>query len=96
MKFCKFFKKIADYQSGAQGISKSVSNVIDLYQNTEIEGGGESRRPLLTLLLVNQTSASIGLMFIILKIYNLGFPTKVTCVFLLQVKPIENIIIKHF
>jgi len=38
----QIFKKIADYQSGAQGISKSVSNVIDLYQNTEIEGG-ESR-----------------------------------------------------
>ena len=89
-------KKIADYQSRAEGFSKSVSNDIDLYQNTEIEGGGESLRPLLTLLWVNQTSASIGLMFIILKIYDLGFPTKVTCVFLLEVKPIENIIIKRF
>ena len=30
----------ADYQSRAQELSKSVSNVIDLYYNKEIKGGG--------------------------------------------------------
>ena len=35
MKFCNFI--FADYLSKAQGLSKSVTNVIDLYHNREIE-----------------------------------------------------------
>ena len=43
-------KKIADYQSRAQGFSKSVSNDIDLYQNTEIKGGGVPKTPSHTIM----------------------------------------------
>ena len=44
MGFCKFASLFADYWSRAQGLSKNVSNVIDLYHNKKIEGGGPSSR----------------------------------------------------
>ena len=45
MKCCKFAKFFADYESKAQGLSKSVSDVIDLCHNKKIEGGGVTGTP---------------------------------------------------
>jgi len=38
--FCKIAIFLADYWNRAQGLSKNVSNVIDLDHNKKIEGGG--------------------------------------------------------